>query len=607
MRRLMVMSLVVFLSGVVFGDAEDGRVDLSWGITEGSRAEVRQNGSFTFVGEMMMEGADEAVARDSELRIMSEFVESYVSVDEGTGKPLEISRAYGGVDVLVRDNLEDVTHERSLPVEGLVARIEVDPATDDFTLMNGDDLPNGLARMIEEDSWSDLLPGRVIAVGESWEIEGEQLDRVLAGADATGGSVRMELVDIWPGGEALCRGEVTLEDMDLGPMGKFDFRGEIEIIFSTEAGLVTSTELMGTMTTDDDVEMGDGTRCHMAGWGEMNWSERVEMLDENEAGAAEVTEVGLSGAAIELGGGNRVRNGRPGLSARVGGGRNNGGVGELSPENVEYVSYTEENEGAFTMEIPRGWVTEGGIVRMMPDEGGPANAIAAKLNFAVASDRNGTVMLHNIPEFYFIDMTGSPARQMGLFPEGSVNNGVLVCAEMSATDFLRDLVIPEIHDDVRGLRIMEERRLPDLARAYYEGTVRAIPALSFLSFDAGIVVIRYRENGVLYEELMYTALQMMGQTGAGLWQNKDTFTCRAPVGQLEAWGPVFEHMRNSVEINEDWLERETDGQMQRMDVWRETTRDINQICEDVAQHRRETNERISEQMSEVLRGDGDND
>ena len=51
----------------------------------------------------------------------------------------------------------------------------------------------------------------------------------------------------------------------------------------------------------------------------------------------------------------------------------------------------EPREHAFTILVPQGWLSEGGIVRVNPaGAGGTANAIAAKVDFAVKREAQGT-------------------------------------------------------------------------------------------------------------------------------------------------------------------------------------------------------------------------
>jgi hypothetical protein len=69
------------------------------------------------------------------------------------------------------------------------------------------------------------------------------------------------------------------------------------------------------------------------------------------------------------------------------------------PDPLILVQYTEAKEKAFSLLIPKGWKTEGGIFFVDPNTaGGSANSTAPKVNFSVKKDDAGTVMLQLLGE-----------------------------------------------------------------------------------------------------------------------------------------------------------------------------------------------------------------
>ena len=52
----------------------------------------------------------------------------------------------------------------------------------------------------------------------------------------------------------------------------------------------------------------------------------------------------------------------------------------------------EPKENAFNILIPNGWEIDGGIFRVNPINDGPTNGVAAKLDFTVRKDENGSVI-----------------------------------------------------------------------------------------------------------------------------------------------------------------------------------------------------------------------
>ncbi len=123
----------------------------------------------------------------------------------------------------------------------------------------------------------------------------------------------------------------------------------------------------------------------------------------------------------------------------------------------------EPNEKAFTILKPKGWLVEGGIVRWDPNtSGGAANAIEAKIDFALKMNAEGTVSIHWLPDIYYADLTGSPVA--GMFPEGSMYNGMPVLHKMNASDFLRQALLPYVHKDAENLNVLVSKELPEVER-----------------------------------------------------------------------------------------------------------------------------------------------
>src|SRR5271157_1924113 len=69
------------------------------------------------------------------------------------------------------------------------------------------------------------------------------------------------------------------------------------------------------------------------------------------------------------------------------------------PSTLRFRRVAEPKENAFTILVPEGWQTAGGIVRVNPLTGGGAlNAIEAKADFAVKRDAQGTAMIRFFPD-----------------------------------------------------------------------------------------------------------------------------------------------------------------------------------------------------------------
>src|SRR5271157_3879722 len=94
------------------------------------------------------------------------------------------------------------------------------------------------------------------------------------------------------------------------------------------------------------------------------------------------------------------------------------------PSTLRFRRVAEPKENAFTILVPEGWQTAGGIIRVNPATGGgTGNATGAKADFAVQRDAQGTAMIRFLPDTRFVDVRGTPVGNVGVFRPGSNYNG----------------------------------------------------------------------------------------------------------------------------------------------------------------------------------------
>ncbi len=265
-------------------------------------------------------------------------------------------------------------------------------------------------------------------------------------------------------------------------------------------------------------------------------------------------------------------------------------------ETMIFQRVQEPREKAFSLLIPKGWQVEGGIVRVNPmTQGGPAQSIAAKLDFSVKKDQAGTVMSRRLPDMLYFDARFTPAGQMGMFPPGSNYNGMTVYPMMSALEFISSIAFPYAHPQATDITITDQRNLAKLASRYQQAARGIAPMIDF-SYDAAIMTITYTEGGTRYKEKAFCVIENWGRAGAGMWGNKDAFFVRAPADNYEQWEPVFAIVQDSVVLNPQWLAGEIRGQIERGEIAARTQAEIQRIERDIASHRQKTNAEINNDM-----------
>jgi hypothetical protein len=251
----------------------------------------------------------------------------------------------------------------------------------------------------------------------------------------------------------------------------------------------------------------------------------------------------------------------------------------------------EPNEKAFTILKPKGWLTEGGIVRWDPGTmGGAANAIEAKIDFALKMDKEGSVKIHWLPDIYYTDLTGQAVAAM--FPEGSYYNGMPVLHKMGAAEFLRQKLVPYLHQEADKVTILSSKELPEVEKLCYDMDMMKQMGCQYSS---ALLDYAYTENGVRYRERAFCILQDMGPYTAGMWKNRNTIVIRTPEESFNQWEPVFHEIGASVMLNPDWIKRELQGQQQRGNTMIQTMQDVARISEEIQKGHAVTNAKIHHQ------------
>jgi hypothetical protein len=219
----------------------------------------------------------------------------------------------------------------------------------------------------------------------------------------------------------------------------------------------------------------------------------------------------------------------------------------------------EPRERAFELQVPDGWMVEGGIFRV----GGAqtamnAQAIEAKLDFMVKSDPHGRVMLRWGPEIKYTDPRLNPGAILGGMFGGNYA-GMRVTPLMNPVEFITRIVFPWAHPHAVNASILHQQDLPVLVENFCKRTAGlGLPVVG--QHSGGMVVFSYSEGNLTFRENIYTVIENMGPIAGGMWSNKDTFLERAPQAEFDQWQPIMAHIRDSGKINPAWMTQEMRSQ-----------------------------------------------
>lgn len=275
------------------------------------------------------------------------------------------------------------------------------------------------------------------------------------------------------------------------------------------------------------------------------------------------------------------------------------GAADLDP--IVFDRIYEPNEYAFTVLVPRGWQIRGGMFSVNPIQvDGPNNSISPKCDFAVMSDDRGTIMLRWLPSWNYADPTFSPAGGAFCQP-GQWYQGMPVRLMVSAKQFLCEMLQAE-RPRATNMTIVAENPLDDVTAAYYRRSEPVNQNLrqtgqAPMKFESRLVAVHYSEDGQpCWEEIETTICDH--RAGRFMWWNDNTFMMRATAPAFAKWGRVLLEIRNSLEMNPQWLAAVEKGRSERSRMVWDTQQFVNQVNDEIIKSRQkvwEEMERMREQ------------
>jgi hypothetical protein len=258
----------------------------------------------------------------------------------------------------------------------------------------------------------------------------------------------------------------------------------------------------------------------------------------------------------------------------------------------------EPKEKAFSLLVPRGWILEGGAIRLLdPNIAGANNMVECKFDLAVKKDAAGSVMIRWLPEMLCIDQSQAWGN-----PEGAVFNNFLVRRKRDPSTFIIQVGIPYAHPNASNLKIRNSKAIPGLETQYAASIDPSLKMFTNMSYRSAITEFTYDENGNSYIERMVAVIEDYGMNGGGLWKNRGSFLIRSPMNELEKWEPVLQVIQNSGIWNLAWITGEVNGQRQRSGLIAATQKELQAMDNTINENRRNTYSEINKDMYLTLTG-----
>lgn len=259
----------------------------------------------------------------------------------------------------------------------------------------------------------------------------------------------------------------------------------------------------------------------------------------------------------------------------------------LLRRGLHYEAWTDPREGAFSVELPRGWRIDGGIVRPSPAQcrgrvsaASPDGAVGIYLG-------NADFPIYLEPSDYTAMLGHSEGSTMTTQDGGSLT----VMRYLGAQEYIRRVILP-------GLQVPAEietlRDRADIARAF--------PASWAMSYDAADAVYTFRRDERTFRAYVLVVLERGAVGGTAVWTPWTVLAGAAPEGSFDLAAQALAHAAGTVRYNERWLAAQNNLEADISRVISRTHSEVSSIIQSTYEERAASQDRIARERERVTLG-----
>jgi len=262
----------------------------------------------------------------------------------------------------------------------------------------------------------------------------------------------------------------------------------------------------------------------------------------------------------------------------------------------EYVTFQDPKEGAFTLEVPRGWVATGGLYRFAPVDTRPSLLVESPDGKVRISSGDRELPTFTVPT----PMLTATGFTEGSWYSPSYGVNMLVRAYMKGSDFAASYVRRKFASTCGAVRITERRGRPDLdarlASIYSQfGDIQASLATGEVAFTCG--------RGLKARRGYYFAgTQLTSAYGTGVWNVQYLHGFLADDDAVEMASAALARMVASSRLNPQWAAMQSNIAGQTSEIVTRTNAEISRVIAESYWKRQRVNEKVSRQWSNTILG-----
>lgn len=276
---------------------------------------------------------------------------------------------------------------------------------------------------------------------------------------------------------------------------------------------------------------------------------------------------------------------------KVSGGNASKPSGNGSPV-YRYKLYEDTTERAFTVLIPDGWKTEGGIMQISPQQIRTiVDGCGKKLYFSIYDPVSQASIT-----YYPIEIYHTSSFTMNMSP-GQVLNGMVQMPQvMTPSQYVRQMIFPSTRTNVSKVEWGKLKNLTTLANAWHRAfhSDNHTPPL----VRAESIEVAYDRSGKRFAELWTALITSTRKNDSTVWLPDFAVVAGAPIDRVEAIAPVLKAVITSFRMNPTWMAR-------TIARFNECTEKVATTQEEIRAMARKISKRLMQVQKEVNRIDNE--
>lgn len=247
---------------------------------------------------------------------------------------------------------------------------------------------------------------------------------------------------------------------------------------------------------------------------------------------------------------------------------------------VQMVSWKDPKEGAFTLNVPKGWDVDGGTVRPYID---------AALKIIITSGDKGIQVENPYPPIYTApnEVLSFAGFKEGSHynPSGGISQDMIVSQEKNAQNYIETTLAKNLNLKVDSVKSREDliMKIPKLSYI-----TQATAAEGILSGDGKVHKVIVIEQG-------------LSMSGIGLWTVGLTHYW-APENEIDKVEQIATAMGQSFKLNQTWAKNEQIQVAKRSQIISQNGSEISDIISSTFAYRSSSQDKMADKWSDAILG-----